>query len=385
MRGNDLLPHRCSKFLLRSIMIVAALAIIVAAGIKITAKATLTNSAISIGCLATGSNATFRVSVIGVATDGSRDDSAPIQDAIDAAGRHGGGIVTLPAGTFMINSHLVLRNNVKLIGAGPATVIKAGPEFLSSQGPGGGYPIISTAGASNTTISDLTADQSGNTLNADDAVRLTGYVVEGRNSNNLVVDGVYVRHPFTYSIAMVGSTDFCVERCNTLATTSNRYSQLDGIHILDSSSGRVIDNQVQSGDDGLVAHTIGAPVHNVVYADNKVHGGLTDAGMQLAVGDFPIYDIKIVNNSFVGSLFGIHMRYYDGRTGSVSNITITNNLIYNLAQGKRSFAINMVGASGLGAIKNITISGNRLCNAGPISVRRGFGNTVAGTTVCGVR
>ena len=87
---------------------------------------------------------------------------------------------------------------------------------------------------------------------------MSGYVVEGFWSQNVVIKGVYVRNPFTYSIAMVDTTDFCVDDNNVDVTgTINRYNQLDGIHILDSNSGQVINNSVVSGDDGLVAHRIG--------------------------------------------------------------------------------------------------------------------------------
>ena len=159
-------------------------------------------------------------------------------------------------------------------------MLKAGPKFLDSTGPDGGYPIVTTAGASNVTIANLTADQSGDVLNGNAAPnnRLTAYLIDVRNSHNVVVDGVYTRNPFTYSIAVVGSNDFCVVHCNTRVATSGRYNQLDGIHILDSDTGQVIDNYVNQGagtdgDDGLVAHTIGAPVYDVLYANNTVRGG----------------------------------------------------------------------------------------------------------------
>lgn len=177
--------------------------------------------------------------------------------------------MALPAGTFLVSSHLVLRSNVTLKGAGPATVIKAGPGFMAAQGPAGGYPVITTAGASNVTIADLTADQSAGTLSGNVPARLTGYAVEGRDSRNVVIDGVHVRNPFTYSFAMVASEDFCIENSTARAGSPGRYSQLDGIHILDSSAGRVLNNVVQSGDDGLIAHTIGAPVHDILYANNS--------------------------------------------------------------------------------------------------------------------
>ena len=88
----------------------------------------------------------------------------------------------------------MLRSNVTLRGAGPATVIKAGPGLMSAPGPAGGYPVITTDGAVNVTIADLTADQSGGTLQGNSPARLTAYAVEGRDSQNVVIDGVHVRH-----------------------------------------------------------------------------------------------------------------------------------------------------------------------------------------------
>jgi polygalacturonase len=336
----------------------------------------------SFSCSASGSTATTRVTVTGLRSNGSGDDFAAIQNAINMAGQHGGGIVVLPAGTFVIDGHLTLRNNVELTGVGPATVIKAGQGFLSTQGPGGGYSLISTAGASNTTIADLTADQSGDTLDGNVPARLAGYVVEGYSSNNVVVDGVYVRNPFTYSIAMVRSTNFCVENCNVKVTTGNLYNQLDGIHVLDSNTGRIINNVVQSEDDGLVAHTIGAPVYNVLYANNDVYGGRIADGMQLAVGDFSIHNIVIEDNNFYGSQFGVRTGYYDNRTGAVYDIVIRGNYIHNLSQGLLFPAIEIGGFGGLGSITNVTIANNRACAAGIVAVQPGPSNTVADTSGC---
>lgn len=333
-------------------------------------------------CSATGSSATKRLNVTGLSSNGTGDDFAAIQNAIDLAGQRGGGIVALPAGTFVIDSHLALKDNVELTGVGPATVIKAGPEFLSAQYPGGGYPIITTAGASNTTIADLTADQSGETLNGNSPGRLSGYAVEGFYSRNVVIDGVYVRNPITYSIAMVRSSDFCVENSNVAATTANLYTQLDGIHILDSHSGQVIGNTIRSGDDGLAAHTIGAPVYDVLFADNTVFGGVTNAGLQLAVGGFPIYAIQVEDNDFYGSLWGIRTGYYDGSNASVSDILISANYIHNLSEGEWFPAIDFDDPGGPDSITDVTVTGNRICQAGAIVVQPGPGNVVTKTTGC---
>ena len=345
---------------------------------KTAASATVS----SFKCSATGSTATAKVPVQGAAATGSADETAAIQNAINIAGQRGGGIVTLPAGTFMINGHLVMRNNVDLTGAGPSTVIKAGPSFLSTEGTGGGYPIISTAGASNTTISNLTADQSSDTLHANVPTRLYSHVVEAWSSSNVMVNNVYVRNPFTYSIAMVGSTDFCVENSNVQVSTGAKYDQLDGIHILDSNSGQVINNVVQSGDDGLAAHTISAPVHDVLFANNKVHGGPGAGGLQLAVGGASIYNITVVDNEFYGSLFGVHTGYYGDGVGNVQNVAISGSYIHDLTLGQQSPAISIVDPGRPGSVGNITVTGNRTCNAGPITVQPGPGNTVTGSTSC---
>lgn len=345
-------------------------------------KTATTAAVSSFTCSATGSTATARVPVQGAAANGSADDTAAIQNAINTAGQRGGGIVTLPAGTFMINGHLVMRNNVNLTGAGPSTVIKAGPRFLSTEGTGAGYPIISTAGASNTTISNLTADQSGDTLNANVPTRLYSYVVEARSSSNVMVNNVYVRNSFTYSIAMVASTDFCVENSNVQVSAGPKYDQLDGIHILDSNSGQVINNVVQSGDDGLAAHTMSVPVHDVLFANNKVHGGPGAAGLQLAVGGASIYNITVADNEFYGSLFGVHTGYYGDGVGNVQNVTISGNYIHDLLDGSQSPAIQIGDVGQSGFIQSVTAINNRICNTGPIEIQAGPGNAVMGTTTC---
>ena len=345
-------------------------------------------------CSAAGATATRVFVPSGAVANSNTDNTSPIQGAINAAASAGGGVVGLPAGTFLINGHLILKNNVKLTGVGPTTVLKAGPKFLDSTGPDGGYPIVTTAGASNVTVANLTADQSGDVLNGNATPnnRLTAYLIDVRNSHNVVVDGVHTRNPFTYSIAVVGSNDFCVVHCNTRVATSGRYNQLDGIHVLDSNAGQVIDNYVNQrvgtdGDDGLVAHTIGAPVYDVLYANNTVLGGSNGDGMQLAVGNYPIYNVTIRNNEFYDSPFGIRTGYYDsGTKGAVHNITITDNYIHDLHPGKAfPDGGNAIYIGGFGAIAPVTyinVTNNRACKAGLITVVNGAGNTIAQNHYC---
>ena len=195
---------------------------------------------------ATGAMATDTFSVQNLVGDGKTDDYKAIQSAIDNAGKAGGGIVRLPTGTFLINGHLTMRNNVTLEGAGPTTIIKAGPKFLDSP-PAIGYSIVNTNGASNVTIENFTADQQGNILNGNSINRFLGYVIHVYKSNNVIVNGVYTRNPFAYSIVAEDSSKFCFKNNNTQVDTSGKYDQLDGIHVLNSSYGDVIDNYVDQG------------------------------------------------------------------------------------------------------------------------------------------
>jgi hypothetical protein len=49
--------------------------------------------------------------------DGLTDDTAPIQSALDTAGSHGGGTVYLPAGTYLVSTHLFVPTGVELRGS----------------------------------------------------------------------------------------------------------------------------------------------------------------------------------------------------------------------------------------------------------------------------
>ncbi|KUM40384.1 hypothetical protein [Arthrobacter sp. EpRS71] len=86
-------------------------------------------------CDAYGSKAT---SVREWAVDGGldpRETSKSLQQAKDSASRSGGAIVQLPEGVFTLERPLVVKSKVSLRGAGPATVLKAGPDFLEFEGP----------------------------------------------------------------------------------------------------------------------------------------------------------------------------------------------------------------------------------------------------------
>lgn len=63
----------------------------------------------------------------GAAGDGVTDDRAIIQEALDAAAAAGGGVVFVPAGTYIVKGALEVESYVTIRGAGPrATILKLG-------------------------------------------------------------------------------------------------------------------------------------------------------------------------------------------------------------------------------------------------------------------
>ncbi|MBL8160162.1 hypothetical protein JNJ66_06940 [Candidatus Saccharibacteria bacterium] len=323
---------------------------------------------------ATGATGGDAISVAANAADAH----AAIQQAINQASAAGGGTVALPAGTHTIDAPLILKSDVRLQGAGADTIIKAGANFLATPGPHGGSPLITTDGANNVSLVNFTADQSGDVLDGNSINRLNEYLIDIRFSTNVIVDRVHTRNPFTYSIVAADSTKFCIRGSSTQISTSGKYDQLDGIHILNSSFGDVIGNTVdqqsggQDGDDGLVAHPFNGEVHDIAYIGNTVRGGVHGAGMQLAytaAGD-RIYNLTIQNNEFKQSPEGIHTGTY-GEAGSSDNIVIGG------APGKGNIFHNNNGDAVTfeGALSNITVTHNTACKSGQFIVVGGT-NTV---------
>lgn len=86
---------RRQNFLFSGALLAVALTVIKVASMIVISNAIGIISPQSFKCSAEGSGVTIHVRVAHSTADGSSDDSAAIQDAIDAAVRRGGGVVAL--------------------------------------------------------------------------------------------------------------------------------------------------------------------------------------------------------------------------------------------------------------------------------------------------
>jgi len=80
--------------------------------------------------------------------DALTDDTGPIQNALDTAGSHGGGTVYLPAGTYLVSTHLFVPSGVELRGSYSARHTAEsvdGTTLLAVEGQGTSTPNSDTA------------------------------------------------------------------------------------------------------------------------------------------------------------------------------------------------------------------------------------------------
>ena len=122
----------------------------------------------------------------GATGDGTTDDTAAIQAAIDAAATAGGGIVYIPPSStpYMVTSSLnIAGDNITIEGGGWGSVIKAANSFDNSSGG----QVFYTNGYDNLVFREFKID--GNRANLSD---LTAIGINVHQSTNVLIDHVAV-------------------------------------------------------------------------------------------------------------------------------------------------------------------------------------------------
>jgi len=304
-----------------------------------------------------------------------------IQSAINNASSAGGGVVLLGAGTYQLDRRLTMASGVELEGAGE--------DSTTLQMEAANTGVITTGGASNTTVADLTVDQNGQNLNSTSGGGNPGYyevMIDGGTNN--IVQQVQLINPVNYMLDEDNNASAFCMRDNTIIVngsgskyTNNTYANLDGIHIDGGTNGDILDNYVDErengatdGDDALVAQSYTANQSYVEFIDNVARGGNNGDCMQFALGPDSISNDTVSGNELWGCPFGIRTGGY-ATSGSITNTTIADNNIHNLVAGsgaKGSFpdggnAIALGGflSSGQSSSSN-SVTNNFVCSAGNV-------------------
>jgi hypothetical protein len=151
----------------------------------------------------------FNVKAYGAAGDGVTDDGAAINAAIAAASAAGGGIVYLPAGTYLLrtistdpnsdHSYIVPKDGVSIVGAGMDVAVLKVASGQNALYPTTNAPNVITTKQStplsNCRFTDFTVDWNGanNLLTSDMARRQNASICSLHGGKNIVVERVHVK------------------------------------------------------------------------------------------------------------------------------------------------------------------------------------------------
>ena len=273
---------------------------------------------------------------------GGGDSSAEINSAISTASAAGGGNVVLQAGTYYISNTITVQTGVNLIGASEATTII---QATTSLGSGS---LIQTSANNNLTIQNMTLNQNGSNQTTRS---LSNYLLDLSGGTNYLVQNVATRNPSTYAIGIHnGASGFCILNNDVEDTNmSNNFANLDGIHVTHASWGDIVNNFVDNmaggstgGDDGIAIQVEDCDgpgfqcwdtgsLMQINIKGNIVRGGATAGDLDFAFSQGLSMDtINVEDNEFWGGPDGIRDADYGGG-GSLSNVTITNNISHNNA------------------------------------------------------
>lgn len=288
------------------------------------------------------------------AGDAQADDQAAIQAAIDDCFARGGGVVFLPAGTYLLQSGgLLMRDNVNLLGAGMySTKLQLGADVaqpvLSDEAAGveGAYAF------GRVHVAYLTIDGNrGQNPAGREGIFTTAYysTFEQLNVQNCQTHGIR----FGFEGMGNASSQNRVTGCRINACgQAGIFLDINGIdHV-------VAENYIRECDYGVVIKNGGIRlVNNAIFANSS-------AGIQVTQTSYG--SIIALNDINANSQHGIHItRTTIRETGPWSQLTIANNTILGDFLGDdNAYDAICVETEVPQGIAKLTITGNKVFTLG---------------------
>jgi parallel beta-helix repeat protein len=203
--------------------------------------------------------ATFDVTKFGATGDGQTDDLRAIQAAADAAFQAGGGIVYLPAGTYLHAGVIDFHSNTTVRGAGVTSVLLASVP---------GSAAIRFANAGNCAIDHVKISSPATLrLQNDTAAALLFSYSQNCTASNLWIEGAAAA-----GVIVHGSLDMLIDGIDVKMTKA------DGIHVVSGSQRVMVSNNTASntGDDSFSAVAYGnqPQTAGVTFSNNTSNNAL---------------------------------------------------------------------------------------------------------------
>jgi polygalacturonase len=331
-------------------------------------------SALAIGAtlLAAGNASaagTFNIRDYGATGNGSSNDTAAIQRAIDAAAAAGGGTVRAPSGTYKSSNSIHLKSNITIQLDAGATIIGASgtgydaPEsnpFDQYQDYGHSHFHNAMMWGNNLTniafTGSGTIDGGGHLITGNPGSGQADKILSLTRCNGLTLNGVRFRRGGHFAIL--------TNNCNNITSDALRIdtaSDRDGWNVISASNVTVTNADIAGNDDALVFksdYALGAKLPNghVTVTDSHLSAGCCNALMfgSETCGDFSDYNFQRITITGADKS-GLGMVSMDGANISdvhYRDITMT---------GVRSPIMQKIGtrrrcgnSPGVGHISNIT-------------------------------
>ena len=228
----------------------------------------------------------------------SADNTAAIQRALDAVPQ-GGGMVVVPAGTWLCGPLQVKANTVLHLAAGATLRLL----------PYGTYPSDNGNYKNKTFLA--------NRKNASDII------IEGESTTTSIIDGQGAAWWKAVEQSHGTVHDVVIREPSSTATTGLKSHNTDGIPIW-APYVNIYNCDISNGDDNVVVDSDGQYVHVWNCKFGTGHGA--------SIGSFTerVHDVLWEDINFRGTDSGFRLKSQRGRSGQVYNITMRNCTMQNV-------------------------------------------------------
>lgn len=268
----------------------------------------------------------FNVTNYAAVGDGIKDNTTNIQNAINAASAAGGGIVEIPAGTFLCGP-ITVTSSLNLRVDATATLMML-PLGIYPGGTSNAVTFITCNG-----IHDLEISGQG-TLDGQGAPWWTYYNTNNTINRPMILNLFTVNRLFIHDVTYKNPPNHhCGLRSNggnitisnlTVSTTANS-PNTDGLNFVATNS-VIMNCHIADGDDNIAMGSTG-PIYDLLIT-NCVFG--TGHGVSFGSGISGVTNVTVANCAFTGTGNGFRIKCARDNSQPMKNINYLNNTMTNV-------------------------------------------------------
>jgi polygalacturonase len=313
--------------------------------------------------------ATFNVRDYGATGNGSTNDSAAIQRAIDAAAAAGGGIVQFPSGTYKSANTIHLKSEITIQLDSGSTVVGSSADTYDAAEPNAfdqyqdyGHSHFHDAMFFGDRLTNIgfvgsgTLDGGGNLITGNPGSGEADKIISLTRCTGLTLNGITLRRGGHFAILTNNCNNITSDQLKIFTATDR-----DAWNIISASNVTITNGDINGNDDAIVFksdYALGAKLPNghVRVSDTHASAGCCNALMfgSETCGDFTDYVFERINITGANKS-GLGMVSMDGANISdvhYRDITMTN--VSSPIMQKIGTRRRCGNSPGIGHISNIT-------------------------------